>query len=329
MAAAVNAIAGGGTFIAFPTLTGVLGMTEKLANATCTVGLWPGYAASVAAARGELASIPRDALNKLVVVSFAGGAAGGAMLLLTSTEVFRAVVPILLGVGTILGPVVAFIQAWPSMHALHRDDVLNQGLIGVWWGRIVDGSAGTDTSFYLFLICWLMWVTGGWLSWCVLRWRKPMLGLIPGAAAFATNLLNIRPGENDQNGYTLAILVLTLALLLWTNYTGSIASATRAHVKLTGDARWDFWESGLVAMAALIVLGIMLPPLSTVDRTLDLESSLFSNWAQLQQRLAEAIFAISGATTRQGPHHEAQKSTSTGSGDCPMSSLNSVELVTA
>jgi transglutaminase-like putative cysteine protease len=194
--------------------------------------------------------------------------------------------PLALGAGTILGPVVAFIQAWPFLHALHRDDVLNQGLIGVWWGRIVDGSAGTDTSFYLFLICWLMWVTGGWLSWCVLRWRKPLLGLIPGAAAFATNLLNIRPGENDQNGYTLAILVLTLALLLWTNYTGSIASATRAHVKLTGDARWDFWESGLVAMAALIVLAIMLPPLSTADRTLDLESSLFSNWAQLQDRLS-------------------------------------------
>jgi transglutaminase-like putative cysteine protease len=194
--------------------------------------------------------------------------------------------PFALGAGMILGPVVAFIQAWPEMHALHRTDVLNQNLIGIWWGRILDGSAALDTSFYLFLICWLMWITGGWLSWCVLRWRKPMLGLIPGAAAFATNLLNIRPGENDQNGYTLAILVLTLALLLWTNYTGSIASATRAHVKLTGDARWDFWESGLVAMAALIVLGIMLPPLSTADRTLDLESSLFSNWAQLQQRLS-------------------------------------------
>ena len=194
--------------------------------------------------------------------------------------------PVALGAGTILGPMVAFVQAWPAMHALHPQDALNQDLIGIWWGRILSGSASLDTSFYLFLICWLMWVTGGWLSWCVLRWRKPMLGLVPGAAAFATNLLNIRPGENDQNGYTLAILVLTLALLLWTNYTGSIASATRAHVKLTGDARWDFWESGLVAMAALIVLGIMLPPLSTADRTLDLESSLFSNWAQLQERLS-------------------------------------------
>jgi transglutaminase-like putative cysteine protease len=188
-----------------------------------------------------------------------------------------------LGIGMILGPVVAVVEAWPSMHAQHPLDVVNTGLIGVWWTRIVDGSASSDPSFYLLLICWLMWVTGAWLSWCVLRWRKPMLGLIPGAAAFATNLLNF---PVNQNGYTLSILVLTLALLLWTNYTGSIASANRAHVKLTGDARWDFWESGLVAMAALIVLGIMLPPLSTVDRTVDVESNLFSNWAQLQQRLS-------------------------------------------
>jgi transglutaminase-like putative cysteine protease len=193
--------------------------------------------------------------------------------------------PAALGAGMILGPVVAFMQAWPVMHALHRSDALNQDLVRIWWGRILDGTAASDFSFYLLLICWLMWVTGGWLSWCVLRWRKPMLGLVPGAAAFSTNLLNIRPGENDQNGYTLSILVLTLALLLWTNYTGSIASATHAHVKLTGDARWDFWESGLVAMAGLIVLAILLPPISTADRTLDLESSLFSNWAQIQQRL--------------------------------------------
>ena len=188
-----------------------------------------------------------------------------------------------LGAGMILGPVVAITEAWPAIHAQHPLDVVNTALIGVWWKRITDGSASSDPSFYLFLICWLMWVTGAWLSWCVLRWRKPMLGLIPGAAAFATNLLNF---PQNQNGYTLSILVLTLALLLWTNYTGSIASANRAHVKLTGDARWDFWESGLVAMAALIVLGIMLPPLSTVDRTVDIESNLFSNWAQLQQRLS-------------------------------------------
>jgi transglutaminase-like putative cysteine protease len=187
--------------------------------------------------------------------------------------------PLALGFGMILGPIAAAVAAGPVIRQMHPQD----GGIGVWWTRLADGSAASDPSFYLFLICWLMWVTGAWLSWCVLRWRKPMLGLVPGAAAFAANLLNF---PRDQNGYNFTILVLTLALLLWTNYTGSIASATRAHVKLTGDARWDFWESGLVAMAALIVIAIMLPPLSTIDRTLDVESSAFSNWAQLQQRLS-------------------------------------------
>src|SRR3989441_371508 len=172
---------------------------------------------------------------------------------------------------------------------------------GLIWGRALDAMGGGRLwSALLVLLLTLtvarstttvLWVTGGWLAWCVLRWRKPMLGLIPGAAAFATNLLNV---PQDQNGYTLAMLVLTLALLLWTNYSGSIANAQRANVKLTGDARWDFWESGLVAMAALIVLGIMLPPLSTVDRTLDVETGIFSNWAQLQQQLSHPGFFSNG-----------------------------------
>lgn len=187
------------------------------------------------------------------------------------------------GIGLIAAPVAAGYAAWPQIHAAHPLDGVSTALIGTWWTRITTGSAVDDPSFFLFLICILMWVTGGWLSWCVLRWRRPMLGLIPGAAAFATNLLN---WPTDQNGYTLAILVLTLALLLWTNYTASITNATRARVKLTGDARWDFWENGLVAMAGLIVLAILLPPMSTVDRTTEMASTVFSSWAQLQQRLS-------------------------------------------
>ncbi|HKV89147.1 MAG TPA: transglutaminase domain-containing protein [Candidatus Dormibacteraeota bacterium] len=203
-----------------------------------------------------------------------------------------------LGLGMLAGPVIALVVAWPALHAAHPTDTLDLRLIGTWAGRVSDGSAASDPSFYLFLICWLMWVTGAWLSWCVLRWRKPMLGLIPGAAAFATNVLNF---PTNQNGYTLAMLVFTLALLLWSNYTSSIANANRARVRLTGDAKWDFWESGLVAMAGLIVVGILLPPMSTVDKTVDLESSMFSNWATLQQRLSHpGIFNSSpggGGTT--------------------------------
>jgi transglutaminase superfamily protein/uncharacterized protein DUF4129 len=188
-----------------------------------------------------------------------------------------------LGVGLVVGPLVAAFATAPTLHTQHPLDPVSLRTLTIWWGRITDGSAAVDPAFDLFVICWLMWVTGGWLSWCVLRWRRPLLGLIPGAAAFSTNLLNY---PIDQNGYTLAVLVLTLALMLWTNYTSSIASALHARVKLTGDARWDFWESGLVAMAALIVLAIMLPPLSTLDRTTEMESSVFSSWAQFQSRLS-------------------------------------------
>ena len=204
--------------------------------------------------------------------------------------------------GLLFGPFAALNGAWTQLHALHPSDPLSIGLAGVWWARVVHGAApgdpvgylvSDDQSLYLFLICLLMWVTGGWLSWCVLRWHRPLLGLVPGAAAFSTNLLN----SANQSGYTLVILGLTLALLLWTNYTTSVANVARARVKLTGDARWDFWESGLVAMAGLIFLALLLPPISTEDRTTAMTASVFSNWAELQQSLNHGSTLGPGTST--------------------------------
>ena len=223
-------------------------------------------------------------VDAVVPVAMAGAVFMGLL------SVLRVPWPAGLTAGLIVGPFAALNASWSQLHAVHPGDPLSIGLASVWWTRIVSGAApgdppgyalSDDASFYLFLIALLMWITGGWLSWCVLRWRRPLLGLVPGAAAFATNLLN----SANQNGYTLVILGLTLALLLWTNYTTSVANVTRARVKLTGDARWDFWESGLVAMAGLIFLSLLLPPLSTEDRTTSMQASVFSSWAALQQRL--------------------------------------------
>jgi transglutaminase-like putative cysteine protease len=230
-----------------------------------------------AIARSTVAAGWGNGVGVVTIVAMAGAVLLGLLAVLPLPW------PVGLGFGMVAGPIVAAVAAAPAIRA-----PVDLQLLNAWWTRVTLGSPSTDTAFYLLLICWLMWLTGGWLSWCVLRWRRPMLGLVPGAAAFATNLLNDAvPG--DQNTYTLIVLVLTLALLLWTNYTSSVASATRAQVRLTGDARWDFWESGLVAMAALIVIGIMLPPLSTVDRTLSFESSAFTSWAQLQERLNHPV----------------------------------------
>ena len=229
-----------------------------------------------------------DGIEVVTPIALLGSLLLGALALSPVSE------PIGLSIGALLAAPVAMFGAWPEIYLRHPSAAFGPQLFQMWWKEGNDGTLSSDTSFFLVLICLLMWITGGWLSWCVLRWRKPMLGLIPGAAAFATNLLNIYPGDTDQNFFTLAMLVLTIALLLWTNYTTSIANAVRAHVKLTGDARWDFWESGLVAMTALIVLSIFLPQLSNSDRTTDVESGMFSSWAHLQQELNHPGFISVG-----------------------------------
>jgi transglutaminase-like putative cysteine protease len=222
--------------------------------------------------------VPGLDMSVIPLVALAGAVALGLL----------AVTPIPWGLcvvaGMAAGPVVAGYISLPAFRTtgLLEGSVTNLQIIQTWWAKVLDGSAFTQQAFVLFLITWLMWVTGAWLAWCVLRWGQPLIGLVPGAAAFGTNVVNY---PDQQNGYVLSFLVLTFALLLWTNYKGSIAKATRAKVKLTGDARWDFWETGLVAMAALIVLAILLPPLSTVDKTATMESSLFSKWAELQLEL--------------------------------------------
>jgi hypothetical protein len=101
-ASVVNAIAGGGTFIAFPAIAGGLAISEKLANATCTIGLWPGYVASVGTARGDLAKEGAHRIGIFAIISALGGAAGGALLLATPVGVFKLAIPLLLGIGTIL-----------------------------------------------------------------------------------------------------------------------------------------------------------------------------------------------------------------------------------
>ena len=184
-------------------------------------------------------------------------------------------------------PIAAYIATASTLSAAHPHDPTEPiGLLSTWWGRLADGSAGSDVSFFLFLLALLFWLVGGWLAWCVLRWRQPLLGLIPGAAAFTTTLLNF---PSDQNGYMLAFLILTLGLLLWSHFTKSVEDVRRRHVRLSGDASWDFWETGVLVMAGVIALGIFLPPLSRVDSTVDIESGVFRNWAELQQRLNHQV----------------------------------------
>jgi hypothetical protein len=91
---ALNSIAGGGSFIAFPALL-FTGVPPIPANATNTVALWPGSIAGASAYRSKLGQI-RQYLVPLTIVSVIGGYLGALLLLNTDERTFEQLVPWLL-----------------------------------------------------------------------------------------------------------------------------------------------------------------------------------------------------------------------------------------
>ncbi|MFI5273290.1 MAG: sulfite exporter TauE/SafE family protein [Ktedonobacterales bacterium] len=100
LAGALNSVAGGGSFITFPTLI-FTGVPVIQANATNTVALWPGIVASIGAYRKELAG-QRATVLLLAPVSLAGGILGALLLLHTPQSTFTLLIPFLLLLAVLL-----------------------------------------------------------------------------------------------------------------------------------------------------------------------------------------------------------------------------------
>jgi uncharacterized membrane protein YfcA len=97
---AMNAVAGGGSFVAFPALL-FTGVAPIPANATNTVSLWVGTAASGSAYRGRLKT-SRRILIPLVAASAIGGLAGAVLLIKTPAHTFLRIIPWLMLAATLL-----------------------------------------------------------------------------------------------------------------------------------------------------------------------------------------------------------------------------------
>ncbi|WP_343563017.1 sulfite exporter TauE/SafE family protein [Kiloniella sp. b19] len=100
-AGALNALAGGGSFLTFPALV-FSGVPVLAANATSAVSVFLGYLGSAVAFRQELANYDRGLLIRILLLSIVGGATGAFLLLNTPPDVFRGIVPWLLVIATAL-----------------------------------------------------------------------------------------------------------------------------------------------------------------------------------------------------------------------------------
>ncbi|MEZ0325856.1 MAG: sulfite exporter TauE/SafE family protein [Fimbriimonas sp.] len=101
VASAVNAVAGGGTLITFPILTGPLGLPSNVANATNALGLWPG---SLGGACGfwNLLHKTKHHFRALLIPTILGALAGSELFVQTPKRVFDFLVPVLILLASLL-----------------------------------------------------------------------------------------------------------------------------------------------------------------------------------------------------------------------------------
>ncbi|NCS58655.1 MAG: sulfite exporter TauE/SafE family protein [Microcystis aeruginosa G11-04] len=90
----INALAGGGSLITFPTLMAV-GIPPVMANVTNTVALCPGYLGATLAQKKDLHG-QQKRIQLLLPSAFIGGIIGGILLLNSSDQVFDRLIPFLI-----------------------------------------------------------------------------------------------------------------------------------------------------------------------------------------------------------------------------------------
>ena len=138
---ALNAVAGGGAFITFPALL-FAGIPPVAANASSTVALFPGQAASSWAYRREIAAGGQVNVPVFAALSLVGGLVGALLLLVTPNATFARFVPWLLLFATAVFAVGSFMPALAARLRLGGRSVLVVQFVIAIYGGYFGGGIG-------------------------------------------------------------------------------------------------------------------------------------------------------------------------------------------
>jgi uncharacterized membrane protein YfcA len=146
---AMNALAGGGTFITLPALI-AFGLPSNLANATSNFSLLPGACSSAWVYRSELRPLGGLNVRPFALITFVGGLAGGILLVVTPTRVFDLIIPWLLLLAFLVmlfgAPASAFLRARVTIGK--RTLIAAQVLLSVYGGYFGGGVGLIATALY-------------------------------------------------------------------------------------------------------------------------------------------------------------------------------------
>jgi len=134
----VNAIAGGGSLITFPTLV-ALGLAPVTASLTNTVAMCPGYLGATLAQRRQLAGQGERAARILPFAAL-GGAAGALLLLATDERAFSIVVPFLLLFASLLLAGQERLRRWLVARTSHAH--------AAWWAAVPVGLSAVYGGYF-------------------------------------------------------------------------------------------------------------------------------------------------------------------------------------
>jgi uncharacterized membrane protein YfcA len=115
----INAVAGSGTLVTFPTLI-AFGVPPVTANVSNNVGLVPGSISGAIGWRHELVG-QRARLLRMGAAALVGGTAGAVLLLVLPAEAFDTIVPVLVGLGIVLVAVQPLINRRLAAKAARSD----------------------------------------------------------------------------------------------------------------------------------------------------------------------------------------------------------------
>jgi uncharacterized membrane protein YfcA len=256
---AVNAIAGGGTLITFPTLL-ALGIPPIVANATSSVALWPGTIGSMWGYRRELQGARAWAV-RFALPSLAGGVVGALLLLRTSSSQFSTLVPFL-----VLGATGLFIMQGPLLTVLRaRKAAAHPSLPDVsipdQRATVTDAAPLAAPALPLLAYQFLVSIYGGYFG--------AGMGILMLAALGLMGLTNIHQMNGLKNWGATCINVVAVCIFA----ASGIVSWPIALVMAAGAAVGGYAGSGLAQRVAqgtvrrlIIVIGLASGVWLLVDR---------------------------------------------------------------
>jgi uncharacterized membrane protein YfcA len=241
-AGVMNAMAGGGTILTFPSLI-FLGLPAIAANATSTVALLPGALASLFGYRQEVRE-HRHWLKTLFLPSLVGGAIGSVLLLRTPEKTFELLAPILILFATILFMVQGLVSRWTSA------------------GKSLEDSPSTGRWALAWLLQLGVAVYGGYFGAGIGILMLALLGFL--------GMSNIHAANGLKNFFGFCInavaagYFITKGAVVWPAALVTVAGATLGGY---GGARFARRIGKEKARAAVVIIGLLVTAILFWQRT--------------------------------------------------------------